>query len=199
VQRGRGPSGAAVAGPVGAAWHDRRVTTVLQYLVIAAVIGVVVFGAAVVVFGRGEQMAPLSPRTSPTELPDHDMTADDVRKVRFAMALRGYRMSDVDWALEKMADELDRLRAEVAELTGTREPVSEPVLAGVGQGSPGQTAQVQPDHHPVPGPVGQPLRHEQIVPDDGTDHGSTANEPSSIGDQSSRSSRTNDPENGVTS
>jgi len=94
------------------------VTTVLQYLVIAAVIGLVVFGIAVLVFGRGEQMAALSPRTSPTELPDRDMSADDVRKVRFAMALRGYRMSDVDWALEKVADELDRLRAEVAELSG---------------------------------------------------------------------------------
>jgi DivIVA domain-containing protein len=106
------------------------VTTVLQYLVIAAVIGLVVFGIAVFVFGRGEQMAALSPRTSPTELPDHDLTADDVRKVRFAMALRGYRMSDVDWALEKMADELDRLRAEVAELSAGE--TAAPVLAGVG-------------------------------------------------------------------
>ena len=94
-------------------------TTVLQYLVIAAVIGLVVFGLAVFVFGRGEQLAPLSPRTSPTELPDHDLSAQDVRKVRFAMALRGYRMSDVDWALEKMADELERLRAEVDTLSGS--------------------------------------------------------------------------------
>ena len=90
----------------------------LQYLVIAAVIGLVVFGLVVFVFGRGEQLAPLSPRTSPTELPDHDMAAADVRKVRFAMALRGYRMSDVDWALDKMADEIDRLRDEVARLSG---------------------------------------------------------------------------------
>jgi DivIVA domain-containing protein len=94
------------------------VTTVLQYLVIAAVIGLVVFGLAVFVFGRGEQLAPLSPRTSPTELPDNKITADDVRTVRFAMALRGYRMSDVDWALERMAEELDRLRAQVAALSG---------------------------------------------------------------------------------
>ena len=64
-------------------------TTVLQYLVIAAVIGLVIFGIAVVIFGRGEQMAPLSPRTSPTELPDDGMTGDDVRSMRFAMALRG--------------------------------------------------------------------------------------------------------------
>lgn len=107
-------------------WHDRRVTTVLQYLVIAAVIGLVVFGLAIFVFGRGEQLAPLPPRTSPTELPDQGMTAEDVRKVRFAMAPRGYRMSDVDWALERMADELDRLRAEIAALSGGQAPDRDP-------------------------------------------------------------------------
>ena len=75
-------------------------TTVLQYLVIAGVIGLVVFTLETFVFGRGEQLAPLSPRVSPTELPEQGMSAEDVRRVRFAMALRGYRMSDVDWALE---------------------------------------------------------------------------------------------------
>ncbi len=96
-------------------------TTVLQYLVIAAVIGLVIFGIAVVIFGRGEQMAPLSPRTSPTELPDDGMTGDDVRSMRFAMALRGYRMSDVDWALERLSEELDRLKAQVTALSGGSE------------------------------------------------------------------------------
>lgn len=100
-------------------------TTVLQYLVIAAVIGGVVFTIAVFVFGRGEQMAPLPPRTSPTELPDEGLTGTDVRAVRFAMALRGYRMSDVDWALERMATEVDRLRAQLADRAGEPEP--EPV------------------------------------------------------------------------
>lgn len=97
-------------------------STVLQYLVIAAAIGLVVFAIAVLVFGRGEQLAPLSPRTSPTELPDVEVTGEDVRRLRFAVALRGYRMSDVDWTLDRMADELDRLRAKLAatsaELTG---------------------------------------------------------------------------------
>lgn len=94
-------------------------TTVLQYLVIAAVIGLVVFALMVFVFGRGEQLAPLSPRTSPTELPERGMTGADVGTVKFAMALRGYRMSDVDWALERMGGEIDRLRAEIATLTGS--------------------------------------------------------------------------------
>jgi len=95
------------------------VTTVLQYLVVAAVIGLAVFALMVFVFGRGEQLAPLSPRTSPTELPERGMTGADVGTVKFAMALRGYRMSDVDWALERMGGEIDRLRAEIATLTGS--------------------------------------------------------------------------------
>ena len=98
-------------------------TTVLQYLVIAAVIGGIVFAIAVFVFGRGEQLASLPPRTSPTELPDRGITGQDVRSVRFAMAWRGYRMSDVDWALERMANELDAVRAQLAERT--------PVAVGV--------------------------------------------------------------------
>lgn len=110
-------------------------TTVLQYLVIAAVIGGVIFAIAVFVFGRGEQMAPLPPRTSPTELPDQGLTGQDVRSVRFAMALRGYRMSDVDWALERMAAEVDRLRAQLSDRAGESEagadgePGSPPVAA----------------------------------------------------------------------
>lgn len=84
----------------------------LLYLVIAAVIGLVVFCLAVFVFGRGEQMAPLDPRTSPAELPESDITSEDVRKIRFALALRGYRMSDVDWTLERLGEQLDGLRRE---------------------------------------------------------------------------------------
>src|SRR5699024_1830080 len=95
------------------------------YLVIAAVIGLVVFVIAAFVFGRGEQMAPLAPRTSPSELPDDAIGGDDVRRVRFGLALRGYRMSDVDWTLDRLADELDRLHRRISELGG------EPVPPGV--------------------------------------------------------------------
>jgi DivIVA domain-containing protein len=94
------------------------VVTVLEYLVIAAAIGLVVFVLAVLVFGRGEQMAPLSPRISPAELPDGAIAGEDVRHIRFSLALRGYRMSDVDWTLDRLSDELDRLHRRVADLGG---------------------------------------------------------------------------------
>jgi len=94
------------------------VITVLQYLVVAAAIGLVVFLIAVLVFGRGEQLAPLPGRTSPAELPDGGIAGPDIRGVRFAVGVRGYRMSDVDWTLDRLADEVDRLRTEVLTLGG---------------------------------------------------------------------------------
>lgn len=104
--------------------------TVLQYLVIAAAIGLVVFLVAVLVFGRGEQMAPLPARTSPAELPDGGIAGPDIRGVRFAVGVRGYRMSDVDWTLERLADEVDRLRAEVVSLGGDPDALPERTVLG---------------------------------------------------------------------
>ena len=78
----------------------------------------VVFVVAVFVFGRGERMAPLPAQTSPAELPDRGITAQDVHNVKFAMALRGYRMSDVDWTLERLALRIDELTKQVDQLRG---------------------------------------------------------------------------------
>lgn len=94
---------------------------------IAAVIAAVMFGIAVFVFGRGEQMAPLPARTSPSELPAENVRGDHVRQVRFGLALRGYRMSDVDWTLERLADEIDGLRTRLAQAEGYDEELAIPV------------------------------------------------------------------------
>ena len=55
-----------------------------------------------------------------------EIEGDDVRGLRFQQAVRGYRMAEVDWVLERLADELDRtgserddLRARIAELEGS--------------------------------------------------------------------------------
>jgi DivIVA domain-containing protein len=94
------------------------VTTVLQYLVIAAVIGLLLFGLALLLFGRGERLAALPARTSPAQLPERGIEGADVRRVRFALAVRGYRMSDVDWTLDRLADELDRTREQLSTVSG---------------------------------------------------------------------------------
>ena len=96
--------------------HDRHVGTVLIYLVVAVVVAAVVFLIASLVFGRGEELAALPPDATPTWLPEGPIIGADVRAVRFAQVMRGYRMSDVDWVLHRTAAELDSLHSRVAEL-----------------------------------------------------------------------------------
>ena len=92
----------------------------LIYLIVAVVVAVVVFLIASLVFGRGEELAALPPDATPTGLPEGPIVGDDVRAVRFSLVLRGYRMSEVDWTLQRAADELDTLHARVAELEAQR-------------------------------------------------------------------------------
>lgn len=91
-------------------------TTVLLYLVVMLLVGAVVFLLAAVVFGRGEELEPLPPGTSPTRLPAQDITGADVEQVRFQIVLRGYKMSEVDWVLQRLGGELDSARERIAVL-----------------------------------------------------------------------------------
>ncbi|MGH3824391.1 MAG: DivIVA domain-containing protein [Pseudonocardiaceae bacterium] len=95
-------------------------STVLIYLMVAAVVAAMVFLIASLVFGRSEELAALPPDATPTGLPAGSIVGDDVRAVRFSLVLRGYRMSEVDWTLSRVADELDALRARVAQLEAQR-------------------------------------------------------------------------------
>ncbi|MET0236575.1 MAG: DivIVA domain-containing protein [Kibdelosporangium sp.] len=91
-------------------------TTALFYLVVMVFVAAVVFLLASVLFGRGEELPPLPPGASPTRLPATDVTSADLQGVRFQLVLRGYKMSEVDWVLQRLGDEVDGLRSRVAEL-----------------------------------------------------------------------------------
>ncbi len=100
--------------------------TALIYLIVVAAVAAVLFGVVAAVFGRGEELAPLAPGATPTRLPAGEVGGDDVRELRFPQAVRGYRMAEVDWVLDRLAEELDRTGAErdgllarVAELEAT--------------------------------------------------------------------------------
>jgi DivIVA domain-containing protein len=95
-----------------------------------------VFGLAAVVFGRGEELAPLPPGATPTRLPAGEIDGDDVRVLRFQQALRGYRMEEVDWVLDRLADELDRAGVERDGLLARVAELESELSAGGG-----------PDHH----------------------------------------------------
>src|SRR4051812_36895795 len=87
-----------------------------MYLVVMLLVAAVVFLLASVVFGRGEELPALPPGASPTRLPATDVTGADLRDVRFQLVFRGYKMTEVDWVLRRLGDEVDDLRARIAEL-----------------------------------------------------------------------------------
>lgn len=91
-------------------------TTVLVYLVVIVVVAAVVFVLASAIFGRDEALAPLPINTSPTDLPAAGITPDDVSALTFQQVVRGYKMSEVDWALSRLAKEIDTLQRQNSEL-----------------------------------------------------------------------------------
>ncbi|TDD53649.1 DivIVA domain-containing protein [Saccharopolyspora elongata] len=88
----------------------------LIYLFVVLAVAAVAYLLASLVFGRGEQLAPLPPGSTPTRLPPADIEGADVRALRFQQVLRGYKASEVDWALERLAGELDELHGRIAVL-----------------------------------------------------------------------------------
>jgi DivIVA domain-containing protein len=96
------------------------VTNALIYLIVMVAVAAVVFLLAALVFGRGEELAPLPPGASPTRLPADDVTPEDVRELKFQQVFRGYKMTEVDWALQRLATEVETLRARVEELERDR-------------------------------------------------------------------------------
>ncbi len=101
-------------------WHARTVTTVLGVLG-----ALVVLLAAAVVAVRDEPLLAEAPpdRTEPRLPDDRALQADHLEDVRFDVAVRGYRMAQVDAVLERAAGELrdrdarlERAEAELARL-----------------------------------------------------------------------------------
>ena len=73
-------------------------------------------GVAVVAAGRGAPMAPAYDDAPDTLVPaDGPITADDLRRIRFPIAFRGYRMAEVDALLSRLAEEREQAEADTNE------------------------------------------------------------------------------------
>jgi len=104
----------------------------LGFLVGVLLVGGVLFLGASLLLGRGETQPPAELDQSPVELPDdRTVTGDDVRALRISVAVRGYRMTEVDWLLDQFALALDRRDDELA-LLRTRLREREEAAAGDG-------------------------------------------------------------------
>ncbi|GLZ54302.1 DivIVA domain-containing protein [Actinomycetospora sp. NBRC 106378] len=90
----------------------------LVYVLVVGAVAAVIYLATSLLAGRGEELAPMPPGATPTRLPARDLLGSDVRGLRFQQAFRGYRMSEVDWALDRLAAEVDTLRSRLAVYEG---------------------------------------------------------------------------------
>jgi DivIVA domain-containing protein len=87
----------------------------------AILVVLVMGGVAALAAGRGAPMSEAYDDRPDALVPKGGrLQADDVRRVRFSLAFRGYRMSEVDALLDRVARELE-------------EPVSPPDPAGQGE------------------------------------------------------------------
>jgi DivIVA domain-containing protein len=96
------------------------VTLILMYLVVLILVAIVLFGVGSVLFGRGESLPPLPRATTATVLPASGVTGADVDAVKFTQTLRGYKTSEVDWVLDRLGQELDLLRGQLAAVSATQ-------------------------------------------------------------------------------
>jgi DivIVA domain-containing protein len=83
----------------------------LLLLALAVVAGVAAVAAGVVTGGMDDATTSVPPR----ELPAGRLRGADVAALRFVPALRGYRMDQVDAAMDRLGEEIERLHAELAE------------------------------------------------------------------------------------
>jgi len=94
------------------------------FVVVALVVATIVFGVTVMMGGGDPGLAPVEPDGVALPLPsDRPLGEEDVVRTRFDTALRGYRMSQVDQALQRAAYDIGYkgeligvLEAEVAAL-----------------------------------------------------------------------------------
>lgn len=80
----------------------------MWFLAILAVL--VLGGVAAVAAGKGAPLAEeFGDRPDALVPADGDLTGTDLRRVRFPLVLRGYRMAEVDALLDRLATQLDDL------------------------------------------------------------------------------------------
>ena len=112
------------------------------FLVTVLLVGGLLFLGGSLLLGRGETQPPAELDRSPVELPaDRPVTGDDVRALRISVTARGYRMTEVDWVLEQLAETLEERDREIAALRA-RPDGDDPALpaAGPAAGTPHDTA-----------------------------------------------------------
>ncbi|GJF29990.1 hypothetical protein KNE206_26900 [Kitasatospora sp. NE20-6] len=110
-----------------------------MFWVIVAAMAVVVGGAALVALGGGGTLAEAVPDRIAARLPhDRPLARHDVDELRLPMAVRGYRMDEVDTVLDRLGAELALRDARIAELEASA------VVRGAVEAAPAAAATDEP-------------------------------------------------------
>ena len=88
----------------------------MPWISAVAIVAVIAIAAAFYA-GRFGSMPARKPDLPVLSLPDGDIDATCLRKVKFPVVIRGYAMSDVDALLERLADQLAKQSEAKAEPT----------------------------------------------------------------------------------
>lgn len=78
----------------------------------------IVVGVALVAAGRLGEMPEALPDSAPVELPGEGMTVEHLETLRLGVALRGYRMDEVDALLDRVTAAISERDARIAALEG---------------------------------------------------------------------------------
>lgn len=76
--------------------------------VFAILVGLVLGVVATVAAGRVGHLPPAESRLGAVPPPEGPLDAESLRTVRFSLAVRGYRMDEVDALLDRVAREMER-------------------------------------------------------------------------------------------
>ncbi len=81
-----------------------RMAQLLLFIVVALVVAAIVFGVTVMLSGGDSGLTPVEPDGQAVPLPtDRPLDEDDISTTKFDTAWRGYRMAQVDQALQRAA------------------------------------------------------------------------------------------------
>jgi DivIVA domain-containing protein len=141
------------------------------------VAAVVIFAIFAVTIGHGGSMTHFQPDWPGKPLPeDRTVRAQDLAEAQFSLAFRGYRMAEVDEALDRLAVEIAQRDEQIERLTGqpfesarplTPEPVEpavpEPVVADLAEPAMPEPVVADPVEPAMPDPV-EPAVADQTAP-----------------------------------
>ncbi|WP_412744485.1 DivIVA domain-containing protein [Krasilnikovia sp. MM14-A1004] len=138
----------------------------LLFIVVALVVAAIVFGVTVMVSGGDPGLTRVEPDGRAVPLPsDRPLGEDDIIQTRFDTATRGYRMSQVDQALQRAAYDIGYKSELIGVLEAEVQALREGRIADADVLRRAREAAVAPPAEPGPAQQGAAAPEGRVAPD----------------------------------